>query len=76
MDPLQLLVIGVGVVIWFVRLEGRVNVQEKVIEAQKLAIQALESGHGELQLEMAKKLGEIGAALARIETKLDLAEKV
>jgi hypothetical protein len=74
-DPLQALVVAVGVLIWFVRLEGRVNAVEGQVKAQALAIQALESGHGAFQLEMAQKLGEIGAALARIETKLDMADK-
>lgn len=71
MDPLQLLTAGLGVVIWFVRLEGRIKAVER--EAALLAefVKSLDAQQRSFADKITSDLSIVKEALARIEGKLE-----
>lgn len=65
-------VAGVGLVVWLVRLEGKVLANERAnVETQK-DVDALRIEHNSLNHQTVKQLSEIRESLARIEGRLSV----
>lgn len=61
---------GIGVVVWLVRLEGRISHNTKVIDMHERQLEAVNIKHAELDSRAVAKLTEISERLARIEGRL------
>lgn len=69
-DPLKAALAVIGTIIWLVRLEGRVNSNEKRCDAMDTAVKTVSEAHGTLQLQISNELGSIKESLARLEERL------
>lgn len=68
---------GIGIIVWFIRLEGRVkalerenNLLQTTLSSAQAAQAALSEAHGALNLKLSEELGKFRECLARIEGKL------
>jgi len=62
----------VGLIIWLVRLEGKVNSIDQKADISQKQIDALQIKHDALDCKIVEKLGELSESLARIEGRLGL----
>lgn len=62
-----LVVAAVGVIVWLVRLEGRVNQGDKDHEATEKRMDILTTKHDHLDSKVVKELSNVRESLARIE---------
>lgn len=62
----------VGVVVWLVRLEGRIGHVEKLNENTDKKVDAVLVKHEALDSKIVQKLSELSESLARIEGRLGL----
>lgn len=69
-NPTQIILAIVGLIIWFTRLEARTNSNQRDIEKQDIIIAKLKEKHETLESELIKELGEVKQTLARIEGQL------
>lgn len=61
----------IGVVVWFVRLEGRINMQDNIIQDAQADIKDLRIRHEALDSKVLEKISQIQQAVARIEGMLE-----
>lgn len=73
MNNEMLMYVGGGVlsvIVWGVRLEGKVKSLERENEIMRTALQSVENSHNNLSLKVVEQLGVIREALARIEGRM------
>jgi uncharacterized protein YoxC len=71
-DYLEIALVGIGLIVWLVRLEGKISqVQRLVDEAQK-DIDVLRTKHEGLDTKIVEQLGEVKQSLARLEGRLGI----
>jgi hypothetical protein len=68
---ISLLLSGGGVVVWLVRLEGRIKQCERDIQHVDKSVDILTARHEDLDSRVLRELMEVKQALARIEGRLD-----
>ena len=69
-NPTQIILTIVGLVVWFTRLEAKTNNNQRDIDKQDILIAKLKEKHETLESELIKELGEVKQTLARIEGQL------
>lgn len=57
----------IGFVVWLVRLEGRVNQNEKLVQIAQGSVDDIRKRHEQLDSELVRKLSRLESAIARIE---------
>lgn len=57
----------IGFIVWLVRLEGRVNQNEKLIQIAQGSVDDIRKRHEQLDSELVRKLSRLESAIARIE---------
>lgn len=67
----SILVASAGVIVWLVRLEGRIKQSERDIQNVDKAVDILTARHEDLDSRVLKELMEVKQALARIEGRLE-----
>lgn len=75
LDLIAMFVAIIGVIVWFVRLEGRVNHLEKYAATCQKDIDGVILKHEALDSKIMDRLGEVEKALARIEGALTILHK-
>ena len=74
-DTIQIIASGVAVVVWLVRLEGKINAADKSnLETQK-DVDELRIKHEELDSKIIEQLSKIRESLARLEGSLGVHKK-
>lgn len=70
-EVISLIAMVIGGLVWGVRLEGRVNANDKANENTQKDVDDLRARHETLQSELVKDVNEIKIALARIQGLLE-----
>lgn len=66
-DWIAFAVAVIGFVVWLVRLEGRVNQNEKLVQIAQGSVDDIRKRHEQLDSELVRKLSRLESAIARIE---------
>jgi hypothetical protein len=70
-DHVELILTGLGFIIWLIRLEGRVNMNEKTTSIAQSDLEALQIKHEALDSKVLEKISQIQQTVARIEGMLE-----
>jgi len=65
----------IGLIVWLVRLEGKLSSNEKTIERVEKQVDTLEIKHEQLDSKLVQQLAAVREALARIEGALGINNK-
>jgi hypothetical protein len=71
----QAILAGVGVIVWLVRLEGKIHAVEKANHETQKDVDDLRVRHETLDSEIVEQLSNIRESLARLEGSLGIKQK-
>jgi hypothetical protein len=74
-NQLQLIVVGVAVIVWLVRLEGKIHAADKANHETQKDVDDLRVRHEALDSKIVEQLSEIRESLARLEGSLGIKHK-
>lgn len=72
LEYLELVVAVIGVVVWLVRLEGKLLQQERLVTEAQKDIDVLRTQHEGVYAKIADQLSAVRESLARLEGKLGI----